>query len=113
MSTTDTGHKAETAAAEYLEKSGYKIVERNWKTPQCEIDIVAKKDSCMYFVEVKYRASSRQGGGLDYITPKKQRQMHFAAEMWCTKHDWQRDVSLAAVEVSGDFAVSSFIDSLY
>ncbi|HVS58945.1 MAG TPA: YraN family protein [Candidatus Saccharimonadales bacterium] len=113
MSTTDTGRQAEAAAADYLQKQGYKIVERNWKTPQCEIDIVAKKGACVYFVEVKYRVSSRQGGGLDYITVAKQRQMRFAAEMWCAQHHWGGDASLAAIEVGGDFAVTDFIDTIY
>lgn len=113
MSTTETGHEAEAAAAKYLEGKGYKIVELNWRTPRCEIDIVAEKDECMYFVEVKYRASSRQGGGLDYITPKKQQQMRFAAEIWCAKNHWDGEVSLAVVEVAASFTVTRFIESIY
>lgn len=113
MSTTETGRLAEVAAADYLQKQGYKVVERNWKTPQCEIDIVAKKGGCMFFVEVKYRASSRQGSGLDYITVTKQRQMRFAAEIWCAKNYWDGDVALAAIEVGGDFEITDFIDNIY
>lgn len=113
MSTTETGRQAEIAAAKYLQKQGYKIVERNWKMPQCEIDIVAQKRQCMYFVEVKYRASSRQGGGLDYVTTAKQQQMRFAADMWCAKHRWEGEMSLAAIEVSGNFEITNFIDAIF
>lgn len=114
MSPTETGREAESAAADYLVAHGYSVKDRNWKTPQCEIDIVAEKDGCIYFVEVKYRASSRQGGGLDHITSKKRTQMQFAAELWTTQYNWTGDVSLAGVEVGGkNFEVINFIDSIY
>ncbi len=70
MSNYSTGHQAEKAAAMYLSEHGYEISELNWKTPICEIDIVALKDSVVYFVEVKYRKNNFQGSGFDYITSK-------------------------------------------
>jgi ribonuclease HII len=110
---TSTGYKAETTAANYLEHNGYKIIARNWRTRFCEIDIVAQKDKTIYFVEVKYRVTSDQGTGFEYITHAKLRQMQFAAEMWVSERQWDRDYRLAAIEVSGtDFAVTGFIDSL-
>ena len=68
---TVIGNQAEDAAAAFLQEKGYKIVERNWRTRVCEIDVIAKKNHIMFFIEVKYRGSQRQGGGLDYIKPKK------------------------------------------
>ncbi len=104
------GHDAEQIAADYLKGKGFQIVELNWKTRYCEVDIVADKDDVVYLVEVKYRKTNTQGGGLDYITPKKLGQMQFAAELWVSNHDWQGEYQLAALEVSGeDFAVTDFI----
>jgi uncharacterized protein (TIGR00252 family) len=104
------GHAAEVRAAEYLKQQGFKIVELNWKTRYCEIDIVAEKKKAIYFVEVKYRRNAAQGIGLDYITPKKLNQMRFAAEMWVQNHDWSGDYQLAVVSIDGeDF---TFIDEL-
>lgn len=80
------GNQAEDAATMWLESNGYKIVERNWKTRFCEIDIVAKKHDSLFFIEVKHRKSSSQGGGIMAITPKKLRQMHFAASFYLVKH---------------------------
>jgi len=71
MSNHIAGHNAEKRAAVYLQSQGFTIHELNWKTKYCEIDIIAQKDSAMYFVEVKYRRTSNQGYGLDYITQKK------------------------------------------
>ena len=114
MQTTQIGQKAETAASVYLEMRGYKIVERNWRRPRYEIDIVAQKDNVVYFVEVKYRFNDDQGGGLETITKSKLKQMHFAGDVWTEETKWQGAVSLAAVEIAGEaFTVMSFIDNVY
>jgi len=105
-----TGHAAEKTAADYLAKNGYKIRQLNWKTRYCEIDIIAEKAKVIHFVEVKYRRTSAQGSGLDYITPSKLRQMHLAATAWAQENQWPGDYVLSAVELSGqDFRVSAFL----
>lgn len=107
------GREAEAAAASYLEMQGYKVLEQNWRTRWCEIDIVAKKDNTVYLVEVKYRQKAFHGSGLDYITPKKFQQMSFAAEFWVQAHHWPGDYGLAAVEVSGpNYEVTNFLPDL-
>ena len=93
------GHLAEDRVAEYLAESGYKTLARNWKTKDCEIDIIAKKEDVVYFVEGKYRVSGTQGTGFDYITPKKLDQMRFAARVWAAHENWGGDYRLMASEV--------------
>jgi ribonuclease HII len=114
MTTTfDTGRQAETAVAAFLQKQGFKIIEQNWRTRWCEIDVVAAKAGTVYFVEVKYRHSDRQGSGIEYITERKMRQMRFAAESWVGERRWRGGYQLAAAEVSGDaFDVTNFIESI-
>ena len=110
MSSVATGQRAEVAAAEYLRKLGYKILEQNWRTRYCEIDIIAQKDKTIHFVEVKYRINDNQGSGLDFITSAKLRQMQFAAELWISQNDWSGDCTVGALEVAGlDFTVTNFI----
>ncbi|HET7059984.1 MAG TPA: YraN family protein [Candidatus Saccharimonadales bacterium] len=114
MSSTETGRRAEKAAATYLEMRGYKIIERNWRRPRCEIDIIAEKDGTIYFVEVKYRRNDDQGGGLEAITPTKLRQMRFAATSWLVESKWHGPSQMAAVELGGpDFTVLSFLDNVF
>lgn len=98
---TATGHMAEGVAAEYLRKQGHKILERNWRTRWCEIDIVTQKNNVVYFVEVKYRQNAAFGDGLEYITSAKLRQMTFAAELWIASHKSDCDYQLLAVAVTG------------
>ncbi len=114
VSTTRSGHYAEEQAAKYLAEHNYKVLARNWKRPSAEIDIVAQKDTVVYFVEVKYRSTDHYGGGLDYIVSQKLGHMRRAAQLWVAEHGWQGQFQLAAIEVSGpNFAVSNFIESIY
>ncbi len=114
MKSTESGKRAEASARVYLEMRGYKIIEQNWRRPNCEIDIIAEKSGIAYFVEVKYRFNDAQGGGLEAITKSKLKQMNFAASSWVEESKWQKDISLAAVEVAGPtYAIMSFIDNVY
>lgn len=110
MSNYVAGHAAEVRAAEYLKQQDFKIRELNWKTKYCEIDIVAEQDKTIYFVEVKYRRSSGQGYGYEYVTPKKLQQMRFAAEMWVQNNHWNGPYQLAVVSIDGSEV--TFIDEL-
>lgn len=53
MNTKIIGNAGESKAAEYLIDQGYAILERNWRTKDGEIDIIAYKDESLVFVEVK------------------------------------------------------------
>lgn len=100
--TKQIGDAAENEVASFLRKRGHTILERNWRTKFCEIDVVSHKGDTLYFTEVKYRKTDSQGGGLAAITPKKQRQMTFAAELYAASQKTRGfNMRLAAVAVSG------------
>ncbi len=102
MQTTKIGNLGEQLAAEELSRQGYKIIERNWKNKLAEIDIIALKNEVTYFIEVKYRSTTNQGEGFDYITNNKLQHMKRAAELWVSVHNWLGEMELLAVAVSGD-----------
>lgn len=106
-----SGHDAESVAADYLAQRGYTVLASNWRTRYCEIDIVAQKGSTVVMVEVKSRRAAGQGGGLDYITPKKLQQMQFAAELWVSAHQWRGSYQLGAIAI--DAGNITFIDDIY
>lgn len=97
---TSAGRQAEQIAADFLRKKGFKILAQNWRTRWCEIDIVAEHKEAVYFVEVKYRATSAWGGGLDYITQTKIRQVQFAAEFWIASNAAKEDYRIACIELT-------------
>lgn len=110
--TKQLGDRAEDVVAAYLQQEDHHILERNWKTKFCEIDIVSQRNGVIYFTEVKYRKSAQQGGGLAAITPKKLRQMKFAAEYFALKYRHnEKNLRLAAADVSGDnFRLDSWLE---
>ncbi len=113
MTNTQTGRLAEGSAAKYLVKQGYHIIDQNWKTKLCEVDIIASKNKTIIFIEVKYRANNSQGSGLDYITSNKLKRMQFAAESWVALYNWNKDYALGAIELSGpNFEVTQFLPVL-
>lgn len=99
-----TGAEAEELISKILKSEKHKIIELNWKTQTCEIDIVSKYKKAIYFTEVKYRTNLNQGNGFDYITKKKLKQMQISAELWCTLNsfDGSRYIQAASVSSYGE-----------
>lgn len=117
MTNYASGHAAEKAAAAYLEAQGYTVLALNWRQRRAEIDIVARRmprwgrKGPLTFFEVKYRRTSKQGNGLEYITPKKLEQMRFAAHLWMAQSGYDGPCTLGAIEVSGaDYEITACLE---
>ncbi len=108
---TSSGQKGEDIATEYLQANGFKVLHRNVKTTRYEIDIIAKRKKQLYFVEVKYRSSSQQGKGYEYVTERKLQQMSYAAKKWVSSEDYKGPYQLAVVSVDEDEV--QFIDEIW
>lgn len=65
----------ENAAAEFLKKKGYIILERNFRKGYGEIDIIAVKNSTLVFIEVKTRSSDKFGTPFEAISSWKLRSL--------------------------------------
>ena len=78
------GHVAETAAALMLMAKGFRLLARRYKTPLGEIDLVAKRGKLIAFVEVKARATQREG--LEAVGPLAERRIIGAADLWLARH---------------------------
>ena len=61
MKKTELGARGEALAADYLEKNGYRILDRNYRCRMGEIDLVARKENTLAFVEVKLRKNTSYG----------------------------------------------------
>lgn len=81
--TKSRGDAAEALALKHLQEHGLKLVQRNFKTPGRgggEVDLIMReRDGTLVFIEVRQRASQRQGGAGASITGLKQRRIVFAA----------------------------------
>ncbi len=91
------GRLGESLSSTYLQNQGYTIIEKNYRTPYGEIDLIAKTGDVIVFIEVKTRASISLGPPEISITPRKQEHMKSAAEYFIQQHpdlnnDWRIDV---------------------
>ncbi|MFH1077128.1 MAG: YraN family protein [Pseudomonadota bacterium] len=73
------GMHGEEIATAYLIDKGYKILERNYSSKLGEIDIIAKENGCLAFVEVKTRMGNSFGLPKDAVTPQKRRKLSMLA----------------------------------
>jgi putative endonuclease len=76
------GDTGEDLAAAALKKQGYKILERNYITPLGEIDLIARHQGALVFIEVKTRKSLRFGEPQDAVFPAKQARMRRVADYY-------------------------------
>ena len=73
------GDAGEAAAAQHLEKQGYRIVARNHRCPRGEVDLVAEQGELLVFVEVRTRATAAFGGPEETVGARKQQRVLLAA----------------------------------
>lgn len=82
----ELGKRGETLAADHLRANGLQVLERNWRCPQGEIDLIAMDGEELVFVEVKTRSSVAFGHPLEAITPVKLARLRRLAAAWCDAH---------------------------
>lgn len=82
------GDRGESAAASFLEGLGYRIVERQMRSRQGELDLVALDRDVIVFVEVKTRTTTASGHPFEAVTPAKQRKMTHAALAYLKRRGW-------------------------
>lgn len=105
MTKQSVGNHGEHLACQYLKKQGYKILERNYRIRGGEIDIVAKENKTLVFVEVKTRWSHEYGLPVESMTPWKIKALLKPARFYVQKINWgDREYRLDFIGV--DFADS-------
>lgn len=94
----NTGKLGEDIAAKYLENHGYSILERNYRKPWGEIDIVAKKDQELIFFEIKTQKDTLEWRPEENITFHKKHQLSRIVATYLKENrvlenqDWRVDV---------------------
>jgi len=111
----DLGIKGENIAAEHLNKSGYKILFRNWKWGKNEIDIIAEKDDTVVFVEVKTRTDEFLGGVASAISTEKQKSIIYAAEGYIRRYNVDKEsrFDVLTIIMTGETYTIDHIESAF
>ena len=80
------GKSGEQTAADYLEAHGFRILDRNWRSADGEIDIVAVERHALVVCEVKTRTSTRYGTPLEAVSRAKRVRLRRLAAQWLNAH---------------------------
>ncbi|HSY60381.1 MAG TPA: YraN family protein [Cytophaga sp.] len=104
------GIAGENKACIYLEKLGYQILQRNYRSGKGEIDIVAQLKDCLCFIEVKYRKHNKFGFPEVFVTQKKMNKIMETAEAYVLQVNWHGRIRFDVVAITGDEAPVHMID---
>ena len=96
------GSAGETAAANYLRRKGYKIIERNYSCRFGEIDIIARKKEYIVFVEVTTRQTEDFAMAREYVTYGKQQRILKTAMLWLQQNETELQPRFDVIEVIGE-----------
>lgn len=88
--TNDFGALGERVAARWLERQGYTVLARRWRSGHRDIDVIAERDGVVAFVEVKTRAALEFGDPVEAVHTQKQRSLVRSAREWMARHDGTR-----------------------
>ncbi len=110
----ELGARGETLAARHLEAAGLRIVARNWRCPQGELDLVAHETApdiavggarvtWLVAVEVRIRRGTRYGTALASVTPTKQAKLREVAAAYVQATAWQGPwrIDVVAIQLDG------------
>ncbi|GAB6036420.1 YraN family protein [Fundidesulfovibrio butyratiphilus] len=94
------GRQGEDLAVALLERSGYRVVARNWRCPRGEVDIIAAHGATLVFVEVKSRDGRSLGTGAEAVGRTKRARLVRAAAHYLSETDqWSRPCRFDVVSV--------------
>ena len=86
MKRRDVGILGEKLASDFLNKKGYHIIETNYRSPEGEIDIIAKYSDSLVFVEVRTKTSLEFGSPEESITATKMERLKATAAYYQQTH---------------------------
>lgn len=99
-----------------MRSQNYIILESNWRYKKLEVDIIAKHNNCIVFVEVKTRSSNDHGEPESFVTFKKQRFIVEAANNYLISKNIDLEARFDIVSVllmNGEFIINHLPDAFY
>jgi len=106
MKRSIAGNVGEKIAAGFLKKRGYRILETNFRCRTGEIDIVAEKDGCLVFIEVRTKTSVEFGLPEESVTRAKREKLVNTALTYLASHEstpetWRIDFVAVELDQQG------------
>lgn len=112
----ELGKFGEELAVEFLQKTGYEILETNWTFQKAEIDIIAQKANTLAIIEVKTRSSDEFGLPQDFVKPKKIQLLVKAVNEYVISNDLEAEIRFDIIAISKNdkiFKIEHIEDAFY
>lgn len=93
------GREGEAEAARWLKQKGYEIIGQNYTCRVGEIDLIARKDGYICFIEVKLRKNANFAEAREFVTAAKQRRVRAAASLWLQKNETELQPRFDVMEI--------------
>lgn len=110
------GLSGEKGAKNYLSNHEYLILESNWRYKKYEVDIIAKKNNTIIFVEVKTRKNNTFGEPELFVTKQKQRNIIAAANQYMIQNNLDLEARfdiIAVIHDNGKMTVKHLESAFY
>ena len=113
----DLGRWGEELALSYLLEWNYTILEKNWRFSHAEIDVIARKEKQLVFVEVKTRGSDKFGPPEAFLNYKKRRLMFEAANVFMEEIGFEGEIRFDVISILtlgfGGYHLKHFEDAFF
>ena len=96
------GDKGEDNAVNFLFANGYDVLQKNYRFGRGEIDIIARKDDVLVFIEVKTRKNADFGYPETFVSESQQDRIHLTAEEYILQKEWQGVISFEIIAILWD-----------
>jgi putative endonuclease len=114
-----TGAAGEAWVAQHLEKQGWQILARRWRTREAEVDLIAQQHQTLIFVEVKTRQTRNwDAGGREAVSARKQHQIALGAAQFLAQHPnyshhtCRFDVAIVAAQ-GGTLRLAEYLENAF
>ena len=111
----ELGNEGEHLAVIFLRNNNYQILETNWRWRKAEVDIIAKKNNIVIFIEVKTRSSDTFMKPEQAVHLKKQNMLKDAAEAYCEANALEVEIrfDIIAIIKEGNKTVTKHLESAF
>ena len=107
------GDNAEDCACDFLLSNNFNILTRNYRYKHYEIDIIAQKDECIYFCEVKIRKNNDYGYPESFVSKQQQKRIKLAAEKFIFAHNWDGKIKFNIIAIESKNMMLTFFEDAF
>lgn len=109
----EIGKKGENESINYLLSNDYLVVARNYRFDRAEIDIIAKKDNVLIFIEVKTRSKNIFGNPEEFLSEAQQERIFKAAQHYIEEHNIDLNIRFDVISIIKNKELKHFKDAFY